>query len=90
MVTIEYPVRTPEQLGPLLAGFRNRNNLSQAELAQQLGVGQQTISQLERNAGSATLGRLMRFLALMNVEIVLRTRLAPAANANENKPEENW
>ena len=90
MIAIEYPVRTPEQVGPLLAGFRNRNNLSQAELAQQLGVGQQTISQLERNADRATLGRLMRVLALMNVEIVLRVRPPQNAKAGKSKPEDTW
>jgi len=90
LVTIEYPVRTPEQIGPLLAGFRNRSHLSQADLARQLGVGQQTISQLERNSSSATLERLMRALAAMNVELVLRTRLPQTTKASEGKPEETW
>ncbi|MEN3367434.1 MAG: Helix-turn-helix domain, partial [Burkholderiales bacterium] len=39
----------PEQLIPLVAAFRKHRGLSQTELAQRIGVGQQTVSQLERN-----------------------------------------
>ncbi len=69
-----YVVRTPEQLIPLFSAFRRRNGLSQAELARLIGVSQQTVSQLERNPDKATLERLLRAFAAMDVEIVVRKK----------------
>lgn len=71
MITFKYPIRTPAQLIPLFQAFRKRQNLTQAELATRLGVGQQTVSQLERHPDKATLERLLRALAAMDVEMVL-------------------
>jgi HTH-type transcriptional regulator/antitoxin HipB len=75
----DFPVHTAEQLIPLFAAFRKRSGLSQAELARRMGVGQQTISQLERNPHKATFERLLRVLSQLDVELVLRERKAPAA-----------
>ena len=69
-----YVVRTPEQLIPIFSAFRRRNGLSQAELARLIGVSQQTVSQLERNPDKATLERLLRAFAAMDVEIVVRKK----------------
>jgi|688.fasta_scaffold2353688_1 HTH-type transcriptional regulator/antitoxin HipB len=71
MATNRYTIRTSEQLIPLFQAFRKQQNLTQAELANRLGVGQQTISQLERRPNKATLERLLRALAAMDVEMVL-------------------
>lgn len=71
MTTFKYPIRTSEQLIPLFQAFRKRQNLTQAQLATLLGVGQQTVSQLERHPNKATLERLLRALAAMDVEMVL-------------------
>lgn len=81
----DFPVHTAEQLIPLFAAFRKRSGLSQAELAQRLGVGQQTVSQLERHPDKATVERLLRALAELDVELVLRdkktaVRSAPGAS----------
>lgn len=69
-----YVVRTPEQLIPIFSAFRRRNGLSQAELARLIGVSQQTVSQLERNPDKATLERLLRAFAAMDVEIVVQKK----------------
>lgn len=73
----DFPVRTPEQLIPIFAAFRKRSGLSQADLARRIGVGQQTISQLERNPDKASVERLMRALAELDVELVLREKGKP-------------
>ena len=73
-----YVVRTPEQLIPIFSAFRKRNGLSQAELARLIGVSQQTVSQLERKPDKATLERLLRAFAAMDVEIVVRKKGASA------------
>ena len=74
MVTFKYPRRTSEQLIPLFQAFRKKQNLTQAQLATRLGVGQQTVSQLERHPNKATLERLLRALAAMDVEMVLTNK----------------
>ena len=79
MHTLIYKIRTPDQLSPIFTAFRKRNNLSQAQLAQRIGVTQQTVSQLERNPGKATVERLLRALAAMEVEMVLQSKYDPAA-----------
>lgn len=77
----DFPVRTPEQLIPIFAAFRKRSGLSQAELAHRIGVGQQTVSQLERNPDKASVERLMRALAELDVELILRVKSPTADTA---------
>jgi HTH-type transcriptional regulator/antitoxin HipB len=84
----DFPLHTAEQLIPLFSAFRKKRGISQATLAQQIGVGQQTISQLERYPHKATVERLLRALAVLDVELVLREKTASSANANPN--EEVW
>jgi HTH-type transcriptional regulator/antitoxin HipB len=71
-----FPVRTPEQLPGLLQGFRKEAGLTQAEVAARLGVTQQTLSALERNAGAVSVARLMKLLAVLGVELALLSRAA--------------
>lgn len=69
--TVDYPVKTPQQLRPLLVGFRKAAGLTQAQLAARLGVTQQTYAQLEAKPESASLDRLYLVLNLLNVSLVL-------------------
>ncbi|HTJ95204.1 MAG TPA: helix-turn-helix transcriptional regulator [Pararobbsia sp.] len=68
----EYPVRTAQQLPGMLQAFRKESGLTQAEVALRLGVTQQTMSALERNADTVSAVRLMRLLGILGVELVLR------------------
>ena len=77
----DFPVRSSEQLPALLQAFHKQSGLTQAEVALRLGVTQQTLSALERNADKVGTGRLLRLLVILGVELVLRT--APSA-APEN------
>ena len=71
-----FTVRTTEQLPQLLKAFRKNAGLTQADVARRLGVTQQTVSALERNAEAVSAERLMRLLNILGVEWVLRTRSA--------------
>jgi HTH-type transcriptional regulator/antitoxin HipB len=70
----DYTVRTAGQLPALLQGFRKQAGLTQAEAALRLGVTQQTLSALERNADKVGAERLLRLLSLLDVDLVLRKR----------------
>ena len=67
-------VRAPQQLGPLLRALRKQAGLTQADVAGQLGVTRQAVSELENRAESATFERLMRLCAVLGVEIALQPR----------------
>jgi len=68
----DFTVRTAEQLPTLLKGFRKQAGLTQAAAALRLGITQQTLSAMERNAGKVGVDRLLHLLSILGVELVLR------------------
>ncbi|MGO1540080.1 MAG: helix-turn-helix domain-containing protein [Luteimonas sp.] len=77
-------VRAPQQLGPLLRALRKQAGLTQADVAGQLGVTRQAVSELENRPESATFERLTKLCAVLGVEIALQPRGAPhPAQASE-------
>jgi len=70
----QYTVRTPEQLPALLKAFRKQAGLTQGQLATRVGITQQTLSALERNANKVSADRLLQLLAILGVEMVLQSR----------------
>lgn len=75
----DHPLRTAEQLSVLLQAFRKESGLTQSEVALRLGVTQQTYSTLERNAEAVGVGRLLKLLGILGVELVLSK---PASRAD--------
>lgn len=80
----EYPLRTAEQLSVLLQAFRKESGLTQSEVALRLGITQQTYSTLERNAETVGVGRLLKLLGILGVELVL-SKPAGMADSPTNK-----
>jgi len=74
---------SPNHLGPLLRALRVERGISQQALARQLGVTPSNLSQLEKDAAAASLKRLMRVLAQLDLELVIRDRTAPATESQE-------
>lgn len=68
----DYPIRTAEQLPVLLQAFRKQAGLTQTDVARRLGITQQTLSALERNAEKVSADRLLALLSILGVELVLR------------------
>lgn len=71
-----YPLKTLNQLRPLLIGFRKANGLTQKEVSERLGVTQQTYARPEANPASASMERLFRVFTVLGVEIELSSPLA--------------
>jgi len=71
-----YPVKTLNQLRPLLLGFRKANGLTQKEVSERLGVTQQTYARLEANPASASIERLFKVFTVLGVEVSLSSRKA--------------
>ena len=68
---MRYPIKTPSQLPLLLKGFRKLRGLTQAAMAQRLGITQQSYAHFEANPATATLERLFVVLRILGVEITL-------------------
>ena len=79
-----YPLKTINQLRPLLIGFRKVNGLTQKNIAERLGVTQQTYARLEANPSSASIERLFKVFTVLGVEIELSSPLA-ASTINSDK-----
>ncbi|PWF21259.1 helix-turn-helix transcriptional regulator [Corticimicrobacter populi] len=84
----DYTIRTAAQLPALLKGFRKQAGLTQADAALRLGVTQQTLSALERNADRVSAERLLQLLSMLGVELVLRQEKATAPAKPSSGP--NW
>ena len=66
---MQFPLRTIDQLKPLVQGFRKQAGLTQAVIAEKLGITQQSYAQMESNLGSTSVERLYTLLRLLNVEL---------------------
>lgn len=82
----DFTIRTAEQLPAFLQGFRKQAGLTQAATAMRLGVTQQTLSALERNAEKMSFDRLLQVLNIYGVELVLRQAADPPAPRNSSDP----
>lgn len=74
-----YPIKTLSQLPLLLKGFRKEKGLTQAGMAERLGITQQSYAYFEANPATATLERLFTVLRMLDIEI----SLAPTSPASD-------
>lgn len=89
----DFSVRTPDQLPGLLQSFRKASGLTQADVAARLGITQQTLSALERNATTVSAARLMKLLSILGVELVLRSRSGappPSGSSGSGTGKAQW
>jgi HTH-type transcriptional regulator / antitoxin HipB len=76
---MESIARTPLQFGNDIRENRRRLGITQEQLAAKAGVRQRTISDIESASGSARLDTVMRILAALELELVVRTRTKGSA-----------
>ena len=69
-----YPIRIPQQLGPILEGFRRERKLTQQAVGIRAGMAQNAISQLEKNPSVASLARIFKVLAALDLELMIQPR----------------
>ncbi len=82
----DFTIRTAEQLPALLKAFRKKSGLTQTEAARRLGVTQQTLSSMERNADKVGTDRLLYLLSMLNVELVLREKVESPPEKSTSEP----
>lgn len=69
-----YTIKTLSQLQPTLKAFRKQKGLTQATMAEKLGITQQSYAHFEANPLSASFERLFFVMQLLEVELVLQTK----------------
>ena len=79
-----FPLQTIDQLKPLIQGFRKRAGLTQAAMAEKLGITQQSYAQIESNLGSTSVERLYTILRLLDVELNFSPPVSPAGERRDD------
>lgn len=69
---MDYPVALISQLQQYLRSLRKSRGLTQAQLAERLGVGQSRVADIEANPGVVSVDQLLQVLALLGAQLVVR------------------
>ena len=73
-VGMDYPVRTPSQLGLALKARRKVSGLTQAQAAEKVGLLPKTVSALEGHPEASSVESLLKLIAALDLELVLRPK----------------
>lgn len=87
MSITEFTLQTSAQLPILLRAFRKEAGLTQAAAALRLGISQQSMSAMERNADKVSADRLLQLLRILGVELVLRQGAGSPIPASVSEPQ---
>ena len=68
-------ITTMQELGSLIRGERRHQGLTQAELAGLSGVGITFVSQLENGKETVEMGRAMRVLTMLGIDLYAERRV---------------
>lgn len=68
----------PEQFGPVLRGARKSAGMSQAVLAQRIGLSQSRLSSLEQDPRSLSLEQLLGLCSALGLELMVQPRALPS------------
>jgi HTH-type transcriptional regulator / antitoxin HipB len=71
---MDYVANTPQQLGQVLKGCRNKLGMSQGAVGDKVGVRQSQISVIEANGARATVETLYKVMSALGLEIVIRDK----------------
>jgi HTH-type transcriptional regulator/antitoxin HipB len=71
---MDFGVHFSEQLRQHQRALRKARGLTQARLAQKLGVGQSRVADIEANPGAMSVDQLFKVLAALDVQLVLRDK----------------
>lgn len=85
-ISVDYFIKTPEQLGSVIKGFRAARGMTQAELGAKTGLAQNAISDFERDPGKSSIRRLYLLLSALGLEVVVR-EAEPPSSRSRTSPE---
>lgn len=84
---MDHLLQLPDQLALHLKSLRKAAGVSQAELAQRLGVSQSRVAAIERDPAAISVRQLMEILQLLDADLLMRPRAdAVASPASASVP----
>ena len=83
---MDFPLRFADQLQQHIRALRKARNLTRAQLAHKLGVGQSRIADIEANPSAVSVERLFKVLAALDAQLVLRDSSATTAQDTATRP----
>ena len=84
---VDYPARTPAQLGPILRSIRIERGLTQQEAGAKVGLKQSTVSAIESRAAHSSVDTLYKLLSALELELVVRDKSGDRGLAGNEKQE---
>lgn len=79
-------IGVPDQLGHILQSSRKSARLSQAAMAEKLGISQSRISAMELDPASISLGQLLKMMTALDLELIVQ--LKPSVDQISNQTAE--
>ncbi len=76
-------ISVPDQLGHILQSTRKSARLSQAAIAEKLGISQSRISAMELDPAAISVGQLMTMLAVLDLEMIVQSKSSAAQNNDQ-------
>jgi len=83
---MNYPVSTPQQLGPILRGMRRARGLTQAQVGQLLNVNQKRVARIEGAPGVTSFHQISRLVSFLGGRFVIEMKDAPAGKDAAAQP----
>jgi len=84
---MDHLLQLPDQLALHLKSLRKAAGVSQAQLAQRLGVSQSRVAAIERDPAAISVRQLMEILQLLDADLLMRPRAdAVASSASASVP----
>ena len=69
-----YPIKTPQQLGAVLQGYRKERGLTQADVGSKVGLAQKAVSKIELSPSQTAWSTIFKMLAALDLELVVRPK----------------
>ena len=70
----DFTIKNAKQLGAVLWGYRTSKKLSQQGVGLRAALPQPIVSNIESNSGRIALARLLKVLAALDLELVIRPK----------------
>jgi len=78
---MDHLLQLPDQLALHLKSLRKAAGVSQAQLAQRLGVSQSRVAAIERDPAAISVRQLMEILQLLDADLLMRPRADEVASS---------
>ena len=86
---MDYPARTPAQLGQVVKGVRRQQGLTQSATGRRVGMLQSAVSLIEADPSRVSVAKLFRLLSALDLELVVREKSA-VARLRERRKRPEW